>query len=546
MSWRERATEVIEEAPQTAVRAKEGWRSRAKPALDTNPERFSTKESALQGFGQGVGFGYLPELQAAGAVAMKPVEKAYEWWTGKEIPDESFDDSLKAFRSRDQAIAKEDPVAHMGGQLAGAVATPGIAFGKGAGLLGTALRGAGAGAATGFLYNPNAEREDASIDFNLPGRVEQAKSGAKMGGLVGGGAKVAEKAVRGLISSPGKLKSAANVLSVKAAGANAGQIKKLYGKKRLNEAGEFLRNEKLIGKGQTVEETLSKTEKMLDETGEKIGNLYGQIQQEVEGAFLKKKLSPEKALKLEKAGLHVNSVLADAEAQLSGFLKGKSGGKQAMAAVQSEIETLNDLATKVDGFGNKVQAEKFEVLDLLKYRRSLDDRINYDRALSDAPVTQQALKKVRDVVQGRINGLIDALDGVAPGERLKTLKTLNKRFQNASDIKELAAGAQGREGAKMTLGLPELIVGGTVGGADAVRSAIDGDPGDAAASLAKGLIAAGAMKTARRFGPGMGAGLLGGTAKAMEKLRVPQVANIAAEGAGHLSKRAPGLLERVK
>lgn len=527
MSWRDRAEKVIVEAPSKAVKATSGWRERAMPVTESKPV-----EAALQGFGQGALFGYLPELQAGAGKVLEPI---YELATGRDVPDESFNERLSAFRGREKSLAETNPGSFTAGQLAGAVSTPGLSAGRGAGFLSTVARGAAAGAGTGFLYNPNEEGSEAG--FNLDRRLEQAKSGAITGGLVSGGLKAVQKGLEGVAKAPKELKKIADSLGLKAAGAKTGDVKKVLKKKRIEDLGEFLRNEDLIGAGKTVEETLERSNQILGEAGPQIGTIYNQVKQELASPFVWSKLKPEQARKIADNGLWVSSVNDEIKDVLKKFTKGKSGGKQAMGAVETELETLAELAGKTD---------EFDITDLLAYRRSLDDRINFDKTVRDMPLTQQSLVEVRSVIQGRIDRLVDTLDEVLGGDRLKILKSANARFRNASDIKNIAQTAVSRDRSNMVLGLPEIILGTGVGGADLIRSISEGDLEGGASAVAKGALAAGALKLGRKYGPGAASKVAGKASSLLSKSGVPKGAGKAARAAEKAAKKAPGLLERVK
>lgn len=113
--------------------------------------------AALQGYGQGASFGYLPQLQAATEPAMA---KMYDMATGNNISDTLPDYAAR----RDEKIAAIDklkesnPKSFVAAQLAGGLTTglavPGAALGKGASLAAKVGASVASGAAFRGLQNP--------------------------------------------------------------------------------------------------------------------------------------------------------------------------------------------------------------------------------------------------------------------------------------------------------------------------------------------------------------------------------------------------------
>lgn len=189
MSWKTRSQKV------TA-----SWRDRAEPAVEApvaSKPVYSEGESALQGAGQAISMGYLPELQAA---ASKPLEKLYELVTGTQVEDDSdFSDRLADFRARDLEVSNQKPGSYLAGNVAGSVAIPlpflsGI---KGAGPLKSIARAGAAGAVTGAAYNPNADKQGSDTSLNMGERL----GNAAIGGMLGGGAQGLLSAGQGLMKA---------------------------------------------------------------------------------------------------------------------------------------------------------------------------------------------------------------------------------------------------------------------------------------------------------------------------------------------------------
>lgn len=153
------------------------------------PKEDTTAEAALQGVGKGMTMGYLPEIQAGAYQAGEEIANLF----GANIPDESYEESLKAFYNRQKTLETDSPTASKIGEVAGAVMLPlpGAATAKGATALGrigsAALKGAAIGGATGALQKTSDETPRLKDDpmANLKERLKNAGYGAALGGAAG-------------------------------------------------------------------------------------------------------------------------------------------------------------------------------------------------------------------------------------------------------------------------------------------------------------------------------------------------------------------------
>lgn len=413
-------------------------------------------EAALQGFGQAATFGYLPQLQAAAS-------KGIEYLRGDEPSD--YVKTRDEFIKRDQSLAENSPKSYLAGQVGGAVATPGMGVGKAATTAGKIGKAALAGAATGALYNPG-DVEGELSGLQLKDRGVNAVKGGTMSGAAQTAGSAVEKGLSAWANKGKGLEKASNTLALTAAGAKTGELKKLYDKNAMERVGKFLKDENLVGPGKTIEQTLDGASKIADEAGAEIAEIYKKAGSQT--------LAPTK-------------IAEELDQVFSKELKGKAGGRQILSRIQSELENLKDLGPEA-GVG-----------EVLQFRRGIDDLINYDKSVADMPGAQQALKRMRDFLKDKLEGEVSKVD---PAD-LERLKALNKRYWAASEAESIGKRAFAREESKMILGLPELIVGGAYGGANAVNSAVSGQPEDMLTSAGKGLLAAGGMKAARTYGPGL-------------------------------------------
>jgi hypothetical protein len=193
------------EVPQTFKQGEAPWEQKG-----------NTAEAALQGFGQGGTLNYLPELQAgAGAAAGKVVEAL-----GGPQAD-SYDVLKKYFTNRNQNLKTTNPTAYTAGDVTGAIASapiPGKVLGLGATALKTAPGVAAVGEGLGTLakYAKSVPLGESALNVAKaagtgggygyamnPGegsRLENAKTGAEFGGLLGVGGEALKGGVKNYLS----------------------------------------------------------------------------------------------------------------------------------------------------------------------------------------------------------------------------------------------------------------------------------------------------------------------------------------------------------
>lgn len=428
----------------------------------------------LQGAGQAYTLGYLPNIQAA---AQKVTDPIYSVITGKDVEPQTYIEARDANIKTDQSLQKENPGSYLGGQVVGTIASPSPI--KGGGLIKTI----GKGLLESSLYNPG-EKEGEVSGLQVGERLKQGLIGGGVGGALGG--------VGGLISkSAPKLKSASDYSTIKALGAQKGDFKRLSNKNEIQKVADFAKKEGLTGIGKTVEHSAEGSKRILKEVGPKIGALYKRVNQKVNDPQFLSSLKEDQAAALLSTELSPKQMGAEIFEDLSKEWSGKAGGKQVLSRVGQEIEQLQ-------GLGDEADIEK-----LYTFRRSLDDLINFDKAVKDMPGAQKALAKMRDKIQSKVDTRIDVLDGIVGGDELKVLKDLNQRFSGASKVNKISGPAFMGEEAKMALGLPELIGGGAIATGAGAYGVATGDPQTMAESAAKGLLGAVAIKGARRLGPGL-------------------------------------------
>lgn len=495
MSWRDRAVKVEQ---------KSSWRDRATPVVeeDSGPSLLKKAEAGVQGLGQGGLMGYLPNIQAVSEQVTFPIMSAI---SGQKVEADPYVQAREAYKQRDVSLQKEAPGSYMAGELAGAVATPVPGMGllkssKVGAKLGQAGLAAAQGAIGSALYNPgDVEGEVSGLQLG-----ERLRQGA-VGGLLSGGMAKVGQGISKIAEGSG---TAANWLTTKAMGAQKGDFKRLLKKNEMDEVAEFARKSGIVKMGNNIDEVVGRTDEILKDTGPKIKQIYAQTQATVNDPEFLKTLKPDQAQKLFESELVPDGIVKEINEKLSSEWSKKAGGKQVLSRLQPELEQLKNLGPITD------------VEELLKFRRSIDDLINFDRPLREMAGGQEALVTMRRMVQDKIDNRIGVLDDIVGGSSLKELKSLNKTYKNAATIKNISQAAQAGEEAKMLFGITERQAGLGALGLGAMSSLADGEinEGDIARPLLLGAATMGGSKLARRYGPGVGAGLLSGAKKPLEKM----------------------------
>ncbi len=152
-------------------------------------------QSALEHFGNGLSFGYLPQLQAA----FEPkIDDALNFVTGNHVTPDDYVKARDANVARLQEEHKANPItsgaANLAGNITGAFATPTPEIAaldaiRGGKIVQGAIRGAAYGGAGGFLSNPG-DKPGVFNPLGVEGRGDNAIRGMEWGaplGAIGGG-----------------------------------------------------------------------------------------------------------------------------------------------------------------------------------------------------------------------------------------------------------------------------------------------------------------------------------------------------------------------
>lgn len=160
------------------------------------PEKPSNAgKAALEGYGQGLTMGYLPQIQGglekpitAGLNAVASTGLGSKLLGVPQNPNVEADSYLQSrdyFNKRSQDLAQENPKAFMAGQIGGglnsAIITPGLGAAKGLGTAGKIAAGGGAGGLLAGIQNPG-DVQGVLDPLQAQSRIENAGIGAVTGG----------------------------------------------------------------------------------------------------------------------------------------------------------------------------------------------------------------------------------------------------------------------------------------------------------------------------------------------------------------------------
>jgi len=445
-------------------------------------------EAGIQGFGEGATLGYLPQLQA---LAGKGIEfltpeseadkalKAQGFTIGDE--PESYTEMRDKFVGRGEALAEQEPIATMAGQLGGGLIS-GLAMAPltgGATAATTMARigqAAKTGATMGFLYNPG-ETEGEVSPLQIKERLKNMAYGAVTGAITQGGLEGVAKTAKAIGRIPGTLKRYAEVKSFKASGAMLKDFRLQYGRKKVNDIGRSMLDHNVVALGDDISDIAKKSEIMKNHVGNKIGEIY----KNADDQLLKlAKPNKKQAAKLADTALDTIRLSDEIATEVHNKYTGKVGGKKVIDAV---FKNLDEIAEN----GNDLTMSKWQEI-----RRSIDDNINWARD-NELPGVERELKGMRTKMQSYAKKRLATLDDIFGGQRSKEIVKANKDFSNLADVAKMAKDKMAREESKAAFGLRERLqsgVGAVVGGM------VGGVPG----AIAGGAIGSVATKAARQYG----------------------------------------------
>lgn len=335
---------------------------------------------------------------------------------------------------------------------------------------------------------------------------------------------IASKPITGLMDTvqaiPGKLKDASNALALKGAGGVLKDFRSAIQKKTMGSLGDFIRENKLVQVGDSIDDVYAKVSKLRDDVGKKIGNIYKGVTGDLADYAKKGSKEAGEVAKLEAGKFHPFNDAQVLMAEIETKLAGKPGARSAINRLNGDLE---EMALKHLNDNSIPKAQ--EII------KDWDNTINYSRKIQDLPEYQQGAKIIRDHIRGKTNAFVEGSDKLLNSSRSKELLAANKVYHNASEIHNMSADKLAREGANRAISLTDTISAGAGAGAGALGS--DHTPEGIAKGVITGLLV---NKGIRKYG----AGVAMNAAETGSKIAKPF-----GKAAGFLSeqlKRRPGLI----
>lgn len=332
----------------------------------------------------------------------------------------------------------------------------------------------------------------------------------KLSGLIGKGAKALEDA-------PKALKVLSEEKAIKQAGGMLKDFRRLMGKEKIPEVGKALlketvevadeagkiKNVPLMKAGDDVEAIAEKSGLLKKQTGEKIGQIYKDIDNKVTDINFLRTLPAEDFKKIATAERFDPKISAQELSKTIGEKYGKKiDGEKAVARV-------NEILDQVSKRGNTLE-------DALSLKGELDELVNYSKQTQELPIVQQAIIDIRNAIRDKTNNYVEKVADILGVENGKELKRLNKLYGNVAEIEKMSADKVARNAANRMVSPSDY--GSGLGGA--VIGTMSGGP---VGGLLTGAAAGAANKLLRERGPGV----MARGAELLSKSSTP-VANIGA------------------
>lgn len=420
--------------------------------------------------------GYLPEIEAGTEQLVGKLSDMYHGFDSSKfnVKGAGYDEALARNRAEQAKLAEYNPKASVAGTVSGALVqapmmAAGLAkagIGAGGGLLARTAKSAGVGAGLGAVQNPGELAED---DDQVNARLRQAVTGGLFGAggeIIGSGLGAGFKKLGEL---PGKMKSAASGKAIKSAGGMLKDYRRLLGKNRVEEVGEFALKEGYVRPGDTFEDIAQRTTEALNKTGQEIGEIYQNTKPVVQN---KEDLVSSLTKAINKEAPKI--------------------GRDAYTAKMKDV--IEEIANDPDVLAGNPQ----KINEVIK---SLDERINWQKKAQDLPENQAGFLSLRRALRDKANEIVDATGETA-------LKSKNKQYQNLSELNTMSTDRVARENANAMFGLRDTGIGVGTG----MLAADDFDPESLTKAGLLGFGAALASKGARSYGnPVLAKGLLKGS-----------------------------------
>lgn len=456
-------------------------------------------QAAIEGFGQGASFGYLPHLQAAAGALMPDPTSGID--AQLETQGFSIDQPADTYLSRRDAniqrqadLQAENPSAYLGGNIAGAISTgialPGSGVAKGAGFFSKVGNAAKVGGLYGLLQNPGDTQGEIS-PLQIQDRGINALKGAATGAVVGSTVEGLAKGYQAIKAAPEALKKTAAGAALKSTGAMLKDFRKAMGRGVSDRIGRRLIDDNVVKFGDTFDDIASAASVQRDKIAGELNDLYAVTDDAIA------KATPEQAAALEGTKLDARKIAQDLKNDMEKAAQGNLG----------LTETNRKVFSLLDEFAENGE---LTVSRLRELRGQVDELVNWSKQTSDMPSFQRELVNVRNNLNKQIEARLDAANKVFGGEGSKRLKALNEAYSDYAEVSKIAADRMARESANRMLSLGDRQAG-QVGAMAGIGMA--GGAGPLVGALATSLVS----KLARQRGGAMLARTADSTANLMMK-----------------------------
>lgn len=471
--------------------------------------KHSAGYAGLEGMADTGTLGYLPQIEAG---LLSAALKAGDYFNGTHNQELLKSGGLPSsyVELRDETAKRmaqdrsDHPIAYTAGQVAGAVGTAKplsavLPIGGPAAktLIGRTAQAVGSGGLLGFLQNPG-DVEGQIDPIQLDDRIRNGKVGA----LIGGATQLGAEATKGLVNKVNdlrnSLKNTAEIKAAKGAGAMLKDFRAMAnqsgaeGAEKVNEIGRTILDNGLLKAGDTFEDVATKSQSLLQKTGQKIGAIYDFVRNKMHDPEFISNLTDEQAAKLSQSDINTASFKDEMMGQLKDKFTGKQGGNQVMDRLEKALDDIMDNGKILD------PKKANEVIS------DISDHINFAKRSQDLPAFQQGLKEIRTALRNKVNDQVKVISEIVGGSQAQELKSANKLFSQIADVASMAKDRVARENGNRMFGLTDTIAGVGGAGAGAMAGAVlSEDPKAAIKGGLMGLSAGLINKLGRTYGNGL-------------------------------------------
>ena len=285
------------------------------------------------------------------------------------------------------------------------------------------------------------------------------------------------------------LKETATKFRLTGAGGMLKNLRTMYKQGRIQKVADFIKNEKLLRVGDTVETVIKRVEPIINKTGQQLDDLYRSINTKFNDSKFLQRLTPAQQERYLNTGFYPSSQKNEILKSIWSEIKDEPSGAAALKQMDTYLEQL------VEEYGDDITIRKANDI-----KSKIDSAIRYSRIpTSPEPIKEKALFKLRTIINDKIKAQMDFVDEVIGGDAGKQLRRLNERYSNAATVQQMAADKAMRETTNRFWGISEQIGSNTAAAAAFIQS---GDPVTAAMV---GAGAYGASRAMKKAGPGAGA-----------------------------------------